>query len=102
MRAQLMTNWIGDALTFETRRRPKIDDDFLLAFITDEPTGQLAANLTPAPNIMVVEAVCTESVYATILAHPDYGAGAVLIDKAITEAEWETLRRIPYKDWPAI
>ena len=72
-----MTTWTGDGLTAETARRPKICDDFVLASCTDAPTNQPAENITPDPNVLIVEITCAPAVYDAIYDHPDYGQGAI-------------------------
>jgi len=67
MNAFVLTPWIGDK---EVGFRPLLND-FLLDY-TDwswrDVTGQLAANLAPDPNLLLVELVCDKKLLAKIAA----------------------------------
>jgi len=47
-------------------------------------TAQPAANLPTAPNVVVIEVTVNAATFAAILAHPDYGPGAVLWSETIS------------------
>lgn len=81
--AQVITRWERTVdVNGVPHNDPAIDRD--IPFIPDigegwaDATGQPSANLTPAPNLLVVECVVSDATFAAILAHPDYGPGAVL------------------------
>lgn len=49
--------------------------------VTDEPTAQESALIIPDPNILVLSINGEQSIVDAIVAHPDYGEGAILYDE---------------------
>lgn len=79
--AQIITRWLRTVDEAGTPHNdPAIDRDVAFAGgdqwadVTAQPSG----NIPTAPNLLIVECVVSDATFATILAHPDYGPGAVL------------------------
>ncbi|MGB8644040.1 MAG: hypothetical protein WCF84_02295 [Anaerolineae bacterium] len=66
-RLQVLTPWVpASACAWPERcNHPQIADDYTLASWADV-TSQPATNITPNPNLLTVEAVCADTVAASI------------------------------------
>ena len=79
--AQIITRWVQSTdANGQIHNDPAIFADVApqLGDAWADVTGQPAANLPTSPNLLVVECVVSDATFAAILAHPDYGPGAVL------------------------
>ena len=64
IRARILTPWTGAGTTGD-EFRPQLAADYQLASWTDV-TGQASGNLPPTPNLLTVEAMCTQAVLDAI------------------------------------
>ena len=81
IRAQVITRWLHTVdAAGAPHNDPAIESDVTFGEGDGwtDATGQPAANLPTSPNLLVVECVVSDATFAAILAHPDYGPGAVL------------------------
>lgn len=80
--AQIITHWVTGAMPDGTPVNAPalfaVDVTQTSADSLSDATGQPAQNIPTAPNLLVVECVVSDATFAAILAHPDYGPGAVL------------------------
>ena len=67
IRARVLTPWGQSG----GRNVPQLAIDYALTSWSDV-TGQPAVNLPPTPNLLTVEALCTEAVYDAIAADVNY------------------------------
>jgi len=72
MKAEVLTQWVGDGLSLETANRPKIRDDHPGTTKYEDTTGQPFPNLQPDPNLYIIQIEAPDSVMAAIEADADY------------------------------
>ena len=70
MKARALTAWLGDGFTAESAFRPALRDDY--AVTIEDVTAQPVENLTPAPNMLVVEIETDAATVDAIDADPAY------------------------------
>ncbi len=70
MKAEILSPWIGTG-SIADPNRPRVADDHPLISWTDT-TGQPAQNLTPVPNLFVIEVEATAALITAIEADPNY------------------------------
>ena len=72
MKAQVLTQWIGDGLTPETANRPKIMDDYPAIQKFEDVTAQPSENLAPNPNLYIVQIECSQATLDAIKADSNF------------------------------
>ena len=70
MKGEVLTAWTGDGLSLESSNRPVIADDYTVAWT--DTTGQPSENLTPNPNMYIVQIECDEATLEAIEADSKY------------------------------
>lgn len=70
MRAEILTPWAGTG-TQENPYRPLLIDDHEVVLYRDT-TGQVAENIRPDPNLLIIEIVCDDLVLDAVESDPKY------------------------------
>lgn len=71
IRAQILTEWIGDGQSPETAFRPRFTDDYPSIKWMDATDRQFP-NLPGLPTAIIIDAECNEVQLAEIESNPDY------------------------------
>lgn len=75
-KCQVLTWWTPE-------RRPHVFSLLAQGDSGMDATGQPVENITPAPNMLIVELWCSAATLSAIIAHPDHGQGAILWSEEI-------------------
>lgn len=78
--AQIITRWIQVDRAGNITAEPALFSDVPPAEGDSwtDVTQQPAENIVPSPDVVVIEVLVSDATFAAILAHVDYGPGAVL------------------------